>query len=551
MTPIGVHTILGISVVGGVLSAMLVKRFSAPQVMGYIGAGILLGSSGFHLVTPQDIQRLQPFNMFTLGLIGFLVGSELKFSTMKKYGKQFTAILLAEGLLSFLLVTTASTLIIFAVSHSLPVSIAGGVVLGAVASATDPASTVSVLWEYRCAGILTTTVTAIVALDDALAMTLYGAGTGFAHILEGGESHVFKEILQIFWEIFGSIGIGILGGLINTYILRKSKNHDNVITSAVGLLMLSIGIAILEKLDVILASMSFGITLVNLAPQRSKPYVDLIRRLSPPFYVMFFVLVGAKLQFASMPLWLWGLVSAYVIFRSTGKIFGAWIGAAVLKADTSVRQNCGTALLAQGGVAIGLSVMAGQRLQGLQVTENIPLPELLVFTITSTTFLVQLIGPPLTKFAAKRAGEIGRNVTEEDIMETMTVGEIAKTEVPVVTVNDPIQTVIDAYVNGDADHVTVVDTEKHIQGLIGPNEIKNVLLEKEIWTWMLAADILQPSATVLHPEQKISQAVQVLSQVGADELVVADGDNHFAGLIDRHTINHTIRHTLVKNQTTK
>ena len=40
--------------------------------------------------------------------------------------------------------------------------------LGSIASATAPAATVDVLWEYKTRGILTTTVLAIVALDDGL-----------------------------------------------------------------------------------------------------------------------------------------------------------------------------------------------------------------------------------------------------------------------------------------------------------------------------------------------------------------------------------------------
>ncbi|PIR65292.1 MAG: hypothetical protein COU52_05035, partial [Candidatus Omnitrophica bacterium CG10_big_fil_rev_8_21_14_0_10_43_8] len=41
-----------------------------------------------------------------------------------------------------------------------------GLLLGAIASATAPAATTDVLWEYKARGPLTTTVLGIVALDD-------------------------------------------------------------------------------------------------------------------------------------------------------------------------------------------------------------------------------------------------------------------------------------------------------------------------------------------------------------------------------------------------
>jgi NhaP-type Na+/H+ or K+/H+ antiporter len=64
-------------------------------------------------------------------------------------------------------------------------ALAVGVVFGAICSATDPASTVSVLWEYKTRGPLTTMLTAIVALDDALALVLYIISVSLATFLTG------------------------------------------------------------------------------------------------------------------------------------------------------------------------------------------------------------------------------------------------------------------------------------------------------------------------------------------------------------------------------
>ena len=149
---LGVLAVLGICVAGGVVGAWVFQRLNIPQVVGYIVFGVLIGDTGLGLLHPEDIAALGPFNNFALGLIGFLVGGELSGSIFRKYGKQFTAILLGEGLAAFLLVGLSSTAIVYLVGHNLVMAVASGIVFGAIASATDPASTIDVLWEYRSAG---------------------------------------------------------------------------------------------------------------------------------------------------------------------------------------------------------------------------------------------------------------------------------------------------------------------------------------------------------------------------------------------------------------
>ena len=155
--------ILGIGAFGGILGASLFQHFRIPQVVGYIAIGLIIGQSGIGLVRPEDIVSLRLFNLFALGLIGFLVGGELKADTLKRYKKQFFAILLGEGLGAFFLVGILTGLALWLFTHNVPISIAVGIVFGAIASATDPASTIDVLWEYRARGALTTTLIAIVA----------------------------------------------------------------------------------------------------------------------------------------------------------------------------------------------------------------------------------------------------------------------------------------------------------------------------------------------------------------------------------------------------
>ena len=72
----------------GAIGGRLFQKLKIPQVVGYIVIGIIIGQSGFQILSSQVITALDPINSLALSLIGFLIGAELKTSVIKKYGKQ-------------------------------------------------------------------------------------------------------------------------------------------------------------------------------------------------------------------------------------------------------------------------------------------------------------------------------------------------------------------------------------------------------------------------------------------------------------------------------
>ncbi|HQP10571.1 MAG TPA: cation:proton antiporter, partial [Candidatus Omnitrophota bacterium] len=97
--------ILGLVLFGGTIGGRLFQKLKIPQVVGYIIIGFLLGPNSIRIINAQMLNTLQPFSYFALGLIGFMIGGELNGETLKRYGKQFTTILLFEGMSAFFLVT--------------------------------------------------------------------------------------------------------------------------------------------------------------------------------------------------------------------------------------------------------------------------------------------------------------------------------------------------------------------------------------------------------------------------------------------------------------
>ncbi len=549
---LGILAVLGICVAGGVVGAWIFQKLKIPQVVGYIVVGVLIGDTGFGLLHPADIAALGSFNNFALGLIGFLVGGELSGSIFKKYGKQFTAILLGEGLAAFTLVGVTSTIIVNLVVHDWVTSIAAGVVFGAIASATDPASTIDVLWEYRSAGVLSTAIVAIVALDDALAMTLYGLGTSVATILtqSGGDS-IGVSLMHTGIELGGAILLGVVGGFVLNAMMHYMPQTEKRLGISIGILLLCIGLSVTFNMDVILATMAVGIVLINQAPKRSKKLFETVRSFSTPIYIIFFVLVGARLSLGSMPLWLWGLVAAYVLMRSLGKWIGAYWGGRISKAEKPVQNYLGMAIFAQGGVAVGLSIVASHNLQHIQVTPEMSLGDMIIFTVTATTLCVQLIGPAFAKMAIKKAGEIGRNVTEEDVMAEWSVRDVVNAEIVPLQEGTPLNVVVQEFSEQDTFVYPVVSLDGKIIGVLTFDLLKELLVDRDSWQWLVVGDVMQPVQEHLLAGTNLAEAMVDMQNMQAEALPVIESreSGTLMGVLDLRAARRTVGAELLRRQT--
>lgn len=547
---LGVLFVIGLGIFGGVIGAWIFQRLRIPQVVGYIAVGLIIGETGFHFVTQEDVRMLRPFSLFALGIIGFLVGGELKLAEFRKYARQFAAMLLGEGVAAFSLVGVMTGLVAYTAVHDVATAVAIGVVFGAIASATDPASTIDVLWEYRARGVLTTSITAIVALDDALAMMLYGLGTSLAQLLTTGSGSIAGEMAKVSMELLGAGVLGFALAMLLVGVLRVLHEPEKTVSMAVGVILLSICIAQAFDMDVILVTMTLGFTLVNMAPRRSMELFRLMRSFSTPIYVLFFVLVGARLSLARMPGWLLLIVFLYVIGRSVGKMGGAYWGARLTGSEASVRKYLGMGLFAQGGVAVGLSIMASQRLGNIQVNDDLALGDVVIFTVAATTLIVQIIGPPMVKLAIKLGGEIGRNVTEEDVIASWTVADVMDTDIEPINEGMPLRRVIQVFVDNVYTTYPVVNLGNQTVGTVSLEGLKDVIAEQDTWEWLLVSDIMQPLQDKASPKQPLIEALIQMRELQIDEMpVVADDSGGSpAGMLNQIRIRKRLSEELVRRQ---
>ncbi|NIM02838.1 cation:proton antiporter [bacterium] len=387
--------LIGLVLVLGLIGGKIFNKFKFPAVVGYLIIGIFLGPSVFGLFKLDLLDRMGIITDFALGIIAFIIGNELRWGILKKFGGKIITILFVQAIATFILITFG----VWLLTHNFALSL----ILGSLGVATAPAGTVAVLQEFRAKGPLTTSLLAIVGLDDGLALIIYGFASALAMVSIGGSQGInFQNILE--WpllRISGAVVLGILLGLALSYVVRKRHDKNEILTWSLGAVLICAGLANILNFSLILTTMALGMTVANIFSLSGRRTFEAIQSITNPIYIAFFVLAGAHLQMGLLPkMGLLGLV--YILARALGKIGGASLGAHISKAETNMKKYLGFGLLSQAGVAIGLAMIV-QREFGVYGE----LATVTITIITATTIIHEILGPVGVKYAIAKAGEIG------------------------------------------------------------------------------------------------------------------------------------------------
>jgi len=534
--------LIGLTILLGTAGSRLFKKFKIPQVIAFIIIGFFLGDSVLGIINKQILSSFSFFNIFVLGITGFLIGGELKKEIFEKYGKQFINILLSEGLLAFVLVTLLVVLVGNLFFDNTSFIWALGLLLGSIASATAPAATTDVLWEYKTRGPLTTTILGIVGLDDGLGLVLFAFASSITFAIIGTSATAISSIfLHILYEIGGSVGIGVLGGLFLSLIVRKISDKYGIITFSLGIIVLILGISKLVECDILLSAMAAGVFTTNFLPRKSKEVFELTNELMPTLYILFFTFFGAQLNLKNLTLPIILIAAVYLIGRTAGKGLGANLGARISKAPKTVRKYLPWCLFSQAGVAIGLSILASQRFPG-------DIGNSIVVIITTTTFVVQIIGPLAMRIAITGAGEAGLNITEEDIIRESKAKDIMDTTIPLIYENVSLTEILKTFSETDNLYYPVVDKNKKLLGVITVDHIKNSLATRGLDSFLLAYDLMEPVIAKASPVLPMVEVKEILSRYNLEYLPVVSAKDEVLGFLERRQISRKISTKLIELQ---
>jgi len=386
------------------LVVLLAKKYRIPIVVGYVFLGILLSPDIISIFPVIDSETV---NMYTfvlsnldyvtniaLAFIAFTIGSELSIKTLKRLGKSIFSIAIMESVLAFVVVTTA----LYFIGRPLYMAL----LFGAIASATAPAATVMVLKEYNAEGPLTSTIMAVVGLDDAFALIIFSLINPIAYSQYRGEGAIkLSEIIVLpLIEIFGAIILGLFFGYVTQYLLTKFTEKTRKILTIVTSITLSSAVSIFFGLSALIANMSVGFAVRNFA-KKNLEISDEMDTLTVPLYALFFIIAGTEIRFSEMGSLSFLMIAfTYLIARIIGKVGGSTMAAKISGAPEAVQKFIGFGLLPQSGVAIALAYSVQK-----QYVQDTKVGLLIFNTLLLTAAMTEVFGPLLTKYAVIKSGE--------------------------------------------------------------------------------------------------------------------------------------------------
>ncbi|MDZ4993651.1 potassium transporter [Clostridium perfringens] len=410
--------LLAIFMVIALIVGKLVSKLNLPSILGWLLTGMVIGPHALNWMNSSIMDAGWFHIISNVGevLVGMLIGAELIVEELKKSGKQILTICFFEGMTAFVVVTVA-----FLIFADIPISIA--LIFGAIALATAPAPSLSIVKEYNAKGPVSKTLIPLAALDDVLALIVFFLVIGVVSGSMTGES---VNIISILMMIILPLGIGAITGIIGAKILqsKKSKEVDDsdetenkVLSNKNSKLEILLKLAFLIGITVIigryvndnilsinllLSGISFFAIIVNkVEKERLNEIMELINPIISIGLVVMVINLGAPLDY-NLIFGAGLLTVIYIVSRGIGKIVGSYTGGKLVKADDKVCKYLGLSLLPHSGVSL---IFTGIAVEALLPFES-EYAMMIQGTIAAAAVINEIIAVFLAKQAFKMSGEI-------------------------------------------------------------------------------------------------------------------------------------------------
>ena len=387
--------VLSIILFAGFIMTRLTNTLNLPKVSGYILAGILIGPCSLNFIPQHMIDSMGFVSDLALAFIAFGVGKFFKKEVLMRTGKKIIVITISEALTAGVLVTVILKFI-FRLDWDF------ALILGAIATATAPASTMMTINQYKAKGEFVNTLLQIVALDDVVCLLAFSIVAAIANGRASGALTVNDILIPIMLNLF-PICLGFFCGYFLSRLLIPARSRDNRLILAIAMLLGLSGICAAADISPLLSCMVFGAAYINLT--RDKKLFRQINNFTPPVMSIFFIVSGMNLNVNAL-----GTVGvigvAYFLIRIAGKYLGTYFSCLAMGTSREIRKYMGLALIPQAGVAIGLAFL-GQRLLPPE-TGN-----LMLTIILSSSVLYEMVGPISAKAALFLSGSIAFKKTRD------------------------------------------------------------------------------------------------------------------------------------------
>lgn len=374
---------LGAVLVAGLAAEWTHGHVPLPRVSLLMLLGVLIGPVGVDLLPSEQEQWFPVVAALTLTMVGLLIGGEFSVERVRAVGPQLAIVALFQGLAAAAFVGAG----LWALGFELPLALA----LSGIAVATAPAAIAAIIQEREASGPLPQLLLGVAAAADALALMAFSVLLVLAGIVSPGPAagHALVEALR---ELGGGVILGVAIGVPGAYLSGRLREGRPLLEEALGMVLLCAGIGLWLDVSYLLGSVVAGSIIVNMAGHHRRTMRE-IEGIEWPLLVVFFVLAGAALEPDAL-IEAGTVGAAYVVLRSAGKVAGAVASTGLIRLAPTAGGWIGLALTPQAGVALGLALLAEERLP--RVGSDV------VAVVIASTVVFELIGPVLTGLALRR-----------------------------------------------------------------------------------------------------------------------------------------------------
>jgi Kef-type K+ transport system membrane component KefB len=389
---------LGFLLLSSFLAGRAARSIALPQITGYLVIGIVVGPHVLGILPMEIVEEFRFVNGVALALIALSAGGELRASSLRQRIGGISMITAFQIVLMFSLVAAS----VFLASGAMEllrdkpprVVLAVALLLGLVAVAKSPATTIAIITEEKAQGVLTDTVLGVTVLKDVVILILVAAFIPLtATIIDPTAGFSFTALWSILGLILGSLVAGLALGWLVTLYLKRIRAYRILFVLGVAFLSTYLGERL--HLEFILVAMAAGFYVQNFSRQ-GRRLLQALEANSLPVYALFFAVAGADLDVTVLGT-AWLIATAIILTRMVALWLSTYLAARVVGEPRVIRRYAWMGFLAQAGVTLGIANL---------VRDNFPVWGGSVATIIIAMIVVnQLIGPPAFRWALLRAGE--------------------------------------------------------------------------------------------------------------------------------------------------
>lgn len=289
---------LGFILLGSYFFAKTIEFAGLPKITAYIGLGFLCGPYLLDFISVHAIDDLRLIDDLAIVLIGLSAGGEIKWDNLKRNLRSYLLIAMS---LSFVIFVGVG-LSVFAIKEAIPLpeprtfsSVLVCVMILSITGVTkSPAATIAIIEECRAKGSVTQAIITVLLILDIFVVVVFTILLALSKFILGVSGGVLiVEFLRLFWEIGGSVVVGIIIGPLARLFLKYQRK--GLILFIFGLSVLVAELSYTLHVDSILMAVTIGFYIENFTFE-GKHLLRAIERSNLPIYIVFFTLAGAKLE---------------------------------------------------------------------------------------------------------------------------------------------------------------------------------------------------------------------------------------------------------------